>query len=85
MASLRREIEEIKGGPHLHTLNTVDDIGELPLLEMKQIHRQLSSDLEKLNQVSSDVNNVYVVKVLHLASMIYGQIHNHHSRQQEKG
>lgn len=51
VASLRRELEEIKGGPHLHTLNTVNDIGELPLLEMKQIHRQLSSDLEKLNQV----------------------------------
>lgn len=48
---LRKEMEEIKGGPHLHTLNTVDDVGELPLLEMRQIHRQLSSDLEKLNQV----------------------------------
>lgn len=51
MASLKQEIEEIKGGPHLHTLNTVEDIQDLPLLRMKQIHRQLSSDLEKLNQV----------------------------------
>lgn len=51
VVSLRKEMEEIKGGPHLHTLNTVDDVGELPLLEMRQIHRQLSSDLEKLNQV----------------------------------
>jgi len=51
MASLKQEIEEIKGGPHLHTLNTVEDIRDLPLLRMKQIHRQLSSDLEKLNQV----------------------------------
>lgn len=51
MASLKQEIEEIKGDPHLHTLNTVEDIRDLPLLRMKQIHRQLSSDLEKLNQV----------------------------------
>ena len=58
-------MEEIKGGPHLHTLNTVDDVGELPLLEMRQIHRQLSSDLEKLNQVGSDISNVYVVTILH--------------------
>ena len=61
MATLRKEIEEIKGDPHLHTLNTVEDIGDLPLLKMKQIHRQLSSDLEKLNQVCGDVNDFYIV------------------------
>ena len=77
-------MEEIKGGPHLHTLNTVDDVGELPLLEMRQIHRQLSSDLEKLNQVGSDINNVYVVTILHLASMICSLIPNHCLGQQEK-
>lgn len=54
MASLKQEIEEIKGDPHLHTLNTVEDIRDLPLLRMKQIHRQLSSDLEKLNQVGDN-------------------------------
>lgn len=57
MASLKQEIEEIKGDPHLHTLNTVEDIRDLSLLKMKQIHRQLSSDLEKLNQVSGDDDN----------------------------
>ncbi len=57
MASLKQEIEEIKGDPHLHTLNTVEDIRDLSLLKMKQIHRQLSSDLEKLNQVGGDDNN----------------------------
>lgn len=77
-------MEEIKGGPHLHTLNTVDDVGELPLLEMRQIHRQLSSDLEKLNQVGIDINNVYVVTILHLASMICSLIPSHCLRQQEK-
>lgn len=56
MASLKEEIEEIKGDPHLHILNTVEDIRDLPLLKMKQIHRQLSSDLDKLNQVGGHDN-----------------------------
>ena len=53
LSSLKQEIEEIKADPHLHTLNTVENIRDLPLLKMRQIHRKLSSDLEKLNQVNS--------------------------------
>lgn len=51
LSRLKQEIEEVKADPHLRTLNSVEDIRDLPLLKMRQIHRQLSSDLEKLNQV----------------------------------
>lgn len=60
MANLKQEIEEIKSDPHLHTLNTVEDIRDLPLLKMRQIHRQLSSDLEKLNQVGGHDSSVHI-------------------------
>ena len=53
--SLKQEIEDIKSNTHLHTLNSVEDITDLPLLKMRQIHRQLNSDLERLNQVSNNV------------------------------
>ena len=73
MCSLKLEIEEIKGDPHLHTLNTVEDIRDLPLLKMRQIHRKLNSDLEKLNQVSR--TQVFILFILiyfgHILMFVY--------------
>lgn len=70
-------MEEIKGGFYFYIFNIVDDVGELFLLEMRQIYRQFSLDLEKLNQVGSDINNVYVVIILYLVSMICSLIFNY--------
>lgn len=49
--NLRLEVDDIKSSSHLHTLGTLEDIKDLPLVKIRQIHRQLSSDLEKLSQV----------------------------------
>ena len=77
MASLKQEIEEIRGDPHLHTLNTVEDIRDLPLLRMKQIHRQLSSDLEKLNQVGGHDNQQQVKPQASNFTFICLGLHSH--------
>ena len=45
-------MDDIKSSSHLHTLGTLEDIKDLPLVKIRQIHRQLSSDLEELSQVS---------------------------------
>lgn len=43
----------MKSSSHLHTLGTLEDIKDLPLVKIRQIHGQLSRDLEKLSQVSN--------------------------------
>ncbi|XP_041473345.1 RING finger protein unkempt homolog isoform X2 [Lytechinus variegatus] len=48
---LKQEIEGLSGGPHLHVLNKVAELTNLPVTKLKQLQSQLKLDLERVEKV----------------------------------
>eukprot|EP00057_Strongylocentrotus_purpuratus_P010289 XP_011664763.1 PREDICTED: putative E3 ubiquitin-protein ligase UNKL isoform X2 [Strongylocentrotus purpuratus] len=48
---LKQEIEGLSGGPHLHVLNKVAELSNLPVNKLKQLQSQLKLDLERVEKV----------------------------------
>ncbi|XP_066291242.1 putative E3 ubiquitin-protein ligase UNKL isoform X2 [Branchiostoma lanceolatum] len=48
---LRKEIENLSGGPHLHVLQKLSDMEKLPLTTLRSYQQQLRQDLERLDKV----------------------------------
>ncbi|XP_054762778.1 RING finger protein unkempt homolog isoform X2 [Lytechinus pictus] len=48
---LKQEIEGLSGGPHLHVLNKVAELTNLPVTKLKQLQLQLKLDLERVEKV----------------------------------
>lgn len=61
--ALKQEIEGLTGGPHLHVLNKVSELEQLPQTKLKQLHQQLTTDLERLNKV---IAFSFVINLLHV-------------------
>ncbi|KAF8770118.1 RING finger protein unkempt like protein [Argiope bruennichi] len=49
--SLQKELDELTGGPFLHTLTRISELETLPLIKLKQIKEQLREDLDKIEKV----------------------------------
>ncbi|GFT17201.1 RING finger protein unkempt [Trichonephila clavipes] len=49
--SLQKELDELTGGPFLHTLIRISELETLPLIKLKQLQEQLREDLEKIEKV----------------------------------
>ena len=52
VAQLTKEVESLRGGPHLHTLKRGSELEALPLHLLKQLQAQLILDLDMLEKVS---------------------------------
>ncbi|GBN40160.1 RING finger protein unkempt [Araneus ventricosus] len=50
--SLQKELDELTGGPFLHSLTRISELETLPLMELKQIKEQLREDLDKIEKVT---------------------------------
>ena len=58
---LKQELESKNGGPHVYLLKEVNDLENLPILDLKQIFNQLKIDLDKVEKVSDIIfNRVWV-------------------------
>ncbi|KAG8194691.1 hypothetical protein JTE90_028005 [Oedothorax gibbosus] len=49
--SLQKELDELTGGPFLHTLTRISELETLPLNKLKQLQDQLREDLSKIEKV----------------------------------
>uniref|UniRef100_T1K2F6 C3H1-type domain-containing protein n=1 Tax=Tetranychus urticae TaxID=32264 RepID=T1K2F6_TETUR len=54
--TLRKEVEQMTGGPFLHTLNRASELENLSINQLKQLQQQLRSDLECIDKVSAAVH-----------------------------
>ena len=52
VSKLKVEVEHLRGGPFIHCLQRVSDLGTLPLPLLRQMQNQLRMDLETLDKVS---------------------------------
>ncbi|GIX96204.1 RING finger protein unkempt [Caerostris extrusa] len=50
--SLQKELDDLTGGPFLHTLTRISELETLPLNKLKQLKEQLREDLDKIEKVS---------------------------------
>ena len=55
---LKQELESKNGGPHVYLLKEVNDLENLPILDLKQIFNQLKIDLDKVEKVSDIIFNL---------------------------
>lgn len=50
--NLRKEVEQMSGGPYLRALTRATELENLSLNQLKQLQQQLRSDLECVDKVS---------------------------------
>lgn len=51
-SSLRQELEKLKGDPHIHALNRLSEVKEMPLHVLQSLQSKLKDDLHEIEKVS---------------------------------